>query len=219
MKWKLVIFDLDGTLVDTIEDLGTAVNFALESKGLPTHPISAYKLMVGNGMRNLVFRAMPDDRKDDIALWDELLKIFLGYYYEHITVHSRPYAGMVELLEELCAAGVKVAVASNKIQRGTEELMALLFPSVNFVSVLGGRDGVPLKPEPAVVKEILSACGVASDDAVLVGDSATDTFTAANSGLRSIGVTWGFRPEDAASTSDFTVERVSDLRSLLLQQT
>lgn len=217
MKWKLVIFDLDGTLVDTIEDLGTAVNFALESKGLPTHPIEAYKLMVGNGMRNLVYRAMPDDRKEDKALWDELLKIFLGYYYEHITVHSRPYAGMVELLEELCDAGVKVAVASNKIQRGTQDLMARLFPRVNFASVLGGRDGVPLKPDPSVVKEILAATGVAAEDAVLVGDSATDTATAANAGVLSIAVTWGFRPEDAASTSDFAVERVSDLRRLLLQ--
>ena len=216
MKAKLVIFDLDGTLIDTIEDLGTAVNYALERKGLPRHGLKEYTLMVGNGVSKLVLRAMPDSLKGDVALHQELLADFLKYYFAHITVHSRPYPGMRELLGELQAAGVLLAVASNKFQAGTEALISSFFPEIKFAKVLGGREGMPLKPDPEVIGEILNAASVVPEDSVMVGDSATDTATAAAAGIRSIAVTWGFRPAEAAASSDFTAGSAAELRGLLL---
>lgn len=218
MKWKLVIFDLDGTLIDTIADLGTAVNHALSLHGLPLHTIEEYKYMVGNGVRNLVWRAMPSDLKEDNALLDALLADFLKYYQAHITDHSRPYDGIPQLLSALQDEGVMMAVASNKFIAGTQALIDRCFPGIRFVSVLGGREGVPLKPDPRVVAEIIRTAGVTVEETVMVGDSATDTATAANGGIRSIGVTWGFRPEDAARTADFKADSVAQLRSLLLPQ-
>lgn len=218
MKWKLVIFDLDGTLIDTIADLGTAVNHALTLHGLPQHTIEEYKYMVGNGVRNLVWRAMPESLKGDTQLLDALLADFLKYYQAHITDHSRPYDGMPQLLSDLQREGIKMAVASNKFIAGTQALIDRFFPDIRFVSVLGGREGVPLKPDPQVVAEIVKAAGARVEETVMVGDSATDTSTASNGGIRSIGVTWGFRPEDAARTADYVADTVEQLRSLLLPQ-
>lgn len=216
MKWKLVVFDLDGTLVNTIEDLGTAVNHALQSMGLPLHEIEAYRKMVGGGVRNLVWKALPEQYKDDEAMLNETLAVFMEYYCAHICVHSQPYAGMRELLAELNAAGVAIAVASNKFQAGTEMLTAQLFPAVRFISIYGGRPGVPLKPDPAVISTILAEAGVAPEDAVMVGDSGTDTRTASASGLSSIAVTWGFKPESAVAGAGYVADTCGQLRSLLL---
>ncbi len=216
MNWKLVIFDLDGTLIDTIDDLAAAVNYALERKGLPLHGRDEYTLMVGHGVRNLVQRAMPDSLKEDKALHESLLSDFLEYYCAHINIHSRPYVGMVELLDELQSWGVKLAVASNKFQAGTQALIGKFFPGVDFAAVLGGREGMPLKPDPAVVRLILKAASAAPEDAVMVGDSATDTATAAASGIKSIAVLWGFRPAEAAASADYTARTVAELRALLL---
>ncbi len=216
MKAKLVIFDLDGTLVDTIEDLGAAVNYALERKGLPLHDKEEYRLMVGNGVSRLVLRAMPDSLKGDGALHDALLADFLDYYSSHIDVRSRPYPGIPALLGELRSRGVRLAVASNKFQAGTRTLIRRFFPGVDFAAVLGGREGRPLKPDPSVVREILSAVSLDPEDAVMVGDSATDTATASAAGIRSIAVGWGFRPEEAAATADLKAGSVAGLRALLL---
>ncbi len=216
MKWKLVIFDLDGTLVDTIDDLGTAVNHALALHSLPVHGMEEYKNMVGNGVRNLVWRAMPAESKDDAKLTEAVLADFMKYYQAHITVHSVPYEGLPELLLELQEAGVKMAVASNKFIDGTRALVGSCFPGIEFVSVLGGREGVPLKPDPRVVAEIIRAAGVSADEAVMVGDSAVDTTTAANGGIRSIAVTWGFRPKEAAAGADYVASSAAGLRELLL---
>ncbi len=216
MNWKLVIFDLDGTLIDTIADLGTAVNHALEHKGLPPHNREEYRLMVGNGVRNLVWRAMPDSIKDDKALHEALLADFMEYYCAHINIHSRPYGGMAELLGELQSRGIRLAVASNKFQAGTEALVGKFFPDVNFACVFGGRDGMPLKPDPAVVKLIMETASAAPEETVMVGDSATDTATAAAAGIRSIAVSWGFRPSEAAASADYVAGSVAELRGLLL---
>ena len=123
MKYKLVIFDLDGTLIDTIADLGGAANEVLRVKGFPRHTLEEYRGMVGHGVRNLVRKAMPEALQEDEALLDELLSLFLDYYLQHIDERSRPYQGMPELLAELRAAGVQQAVASNKFQAGTEKLI------------------------------------------------------------------------------------------------
>ena len=186
-RYKVLVFDLDGTLLDTIADLGEAVNYALEKRGFPPHTLAEYRGMVGNGVRKLVERACP------VNLLDECLADFMAYYESHIDVHTAPYAGMPELLEELSAAGVALAVASNKFQSGAEYLVRKLFPGIPFVAILGNREGFPLKPDPAIVETVLKQAGVAKADAALVGDSATDMKTAANAGIPGIAVAWGYQ--------------------------
>lgn len=216
MKFELVIFDLDGTLVDTIEDLGTAVNHALALKGLPLHSMEEYRLMVGNGVRKLVHRAMPDALKDDGELLEALLAEFISYYSAHLDVHSRPYPGIHGLLSELRAAGVKLAVASNKFQLGTDRIVSCFFPDIDFCSVRGGRDGMPLKPDPAVLLEICSASGTDIGRAAMVGDSGTDMLAAGAAGICGIAVTWGFRPEEALAGCRFWADDAAELGALLM---
>lgn len=199
MKYEVAIFDLDGTLIDTIEDLGTAVNHTLRLRSLPLHSMEEYKGMVGHGIRDLVTKALPISLQEDSSYIDSALKDFREYYSSHIDVHTRPYEGMVALLEELHSAGVRIAVASNKFQEGTERLIREFFPRVEFIAIFGNREGYPLKPDPAIVKEVLSLAGADSSKAVMVGDSRTDIRTAVAGGIDIIAVSWGFRPEEELS--------------------
>lgn len=216
MKYELAIFDLDGTLVDTIDDLGAAVNHALSLRGLPLHGREEYRLMVGNGVRNLVHRAMPEELKGDTGLLDALLADFISWYSCHLDVRSRPYPGIPELLARLRAEGVKLAVASNKFQAGTDRIIARFFSEIDFCAVLGGRDGVPLKPDPAVVRTIMETASASRESTVMVGDSATDMLTAKAAGICGIAVSWGFRPSEAASECSFLAATAGELGRLLL---
>ena len=193
---KLAIFDLDGTLIDTIEDLGTAVNHALGLRGLALHSMAEYKDMVGHGVRNLVKDALAGSlgRQPEDALVDAALAECVDYYVAHIDVHTRPYPGLPQLLARLQEKGLKLAVASNKFQEGAEKLVKEFFPDIRFVAVLGNSPELPLKPDAAVVQLVLDKAGVSREEAVFVGDSATDMKTAVNGAVRSIGVSWGFRP-------------------------
>ena len=221
---RLILWDLDGTLIDTLEDLGAAVDHALKLRGLPVHTPAEYRRMVGHGVRNLVRQALeaalrkaggtaqPDDAAVDAALAD-----FKDFYTAHIDVFTRPYPGMPALLTELQGRGVRMAVASNKFQEGTEHLIREFFPDIAFVSILGNRPGFPLKPAPEIVEEVLAKAGVARADALLVGDSPTDMKTAANGGIGSIAVAWGYRtPEELAGNR--LAGSVSALRDMLLQE-
>ena len=161
---KLVIFDLDGTLIDTLEDLAEAVNFALEKRGLPLHGLEEYRQMVGHGVRNLVKQALeasmaeaPGDEYIDAALAD-----FKEYYSAHIDVHTRPYQGIPELLAALNAKGIKMAVASNKFQEGTVHLIKEFFPEIPFVAILGNSPELPLKPSPEIVERALANAAAAA---------------------------------------------------------
>ena len=191
---KLVLFDLDGTLLDTLDDLSEAVNHALRLRGLPEHTRDEYMKMVGHGVRNLVKAALPAEKQVDDSLIDSALADFKAYYTAHIDVHTHPYPGMVEVVRRLHEAGVQLAVASNKFQEGAEYLVGKMFPGIPFAAVLGNRPGFPLKPDPEIVGEVLRRTGVRPEDAVLVGDSPTDMKTAANGGIDAIAVTWGYRP-------------------------
>ncbi|MBR1887529.1 MAG: HAD hydrolase-like protein, partial [Bacteroidales bacterium] len=213
---KLILWDLDGTLIDTIEDLSAAVNHALEMRGLPLHSISEYRGMVGHGVRNLVKLALeasvgqaPAEAEIDAALSD-----FKAYYTTHIDVHTRPYPGIQELLKDLHAAGVQMAVASNKFQAGTGHLIREFFPEIPFVAILGNREGYPLKPDPEIVAEVLRVSGLQKEDAVMVGDSGTDMRTAAGGGIAGIAVGWGYRPMGATAEYRFAGS-VTELRTLL----
>ena len=215
MKYRLVIFDLDGTLIDSLADLGEAVNHAMRLAGFPEHSLQEYRKMVGHGVRNLVMQALPPQFQADEPLIDRCLASFKEYYTAHIDVHTRPYPGMVELLNELHNAGVLLAVASNKFQSGTEYLVSTLFPGIPFVAILGNRDGYPLKPDPEIVGEALRKADITAADAVLVGDSLTDMKTAANGGVRGIAVSWGYRTLEP-SADYVLVSSPEDLRHKLL---
>lgn len=212
---QAVIFDLDGTLLDTIEDLGEAVNHALSLHGYPLHSMEEYRGMVGHGVRNLVTRALPKELQADESLIDTCLAQFKEYYTSHIDVHTRPYPGMVEVVQQLHARGVKLAIASNKFQSGTETLIAEFFPGIPFVAVLGNRPGYPLKPDPEIVGEVLRQASASPSDAVMVGDSLTDMKTAANGGIRAIAVSWGYRVLEPSPAYSL-VHSPSELLSLIL---
>lgn len=212
---KVVIFDLDGTLLNTLEDLGRAVNYALSLRGFPQHSLDEYRGMVGHGVRNLVTVALPKELQADNALIDAALADFKAYYTAHIDVHTRPYAGMVEVVQQLHARGVKLAIASNKFQSGTETLIAEFFPGIPFVAVLGNRPGYPLKPDPEIVGEVLRQASASPSQTVMVGDSLTDMKTASNGGIRGIAVSWGYRALEP-SPAYALVHSPSELLSLIL---
>ncbi len=190
---KLVIFDLDGTLLDTIGDLAAACDAALECNGLPGHPLVAYRQFVGNGILRLVERAVPEALRTPERV-AAVRAAFIPYYTAHIDCLTRPYKGVPELLAELARREVALAVASNKYQEGTEKLIRRFFPGIRFIAVRGQRSGVPLKPDPDVVDEIRTLAGVRAAETLFVGDSGVDVETARRAGVRSVGVTWGFRP-------------------------
>ena len=212
MKYQAIVFDLDGTLLDTIEDLGEAVNYALRKRNLPLHTLEEYRAMVGNGVKKLVERALPVIPSEARNLLDDCLADFMSYYESHIDVHTRPYDGMPELLQALSAQGVALAVASNKIQSGAEYLVKKLFPGIPFVAILGNQEGFPLKPDPAIVETVLERARVDKAHAALVGDSATDMKTAAKAGVPGIAVAWGYQ---AMTDYPVVAHSVEELKTIL----
>lgn len=188
---KLAIFDLDGTLLNTIKDLGTACNHALQEHGYSPHPIATYPYMVGNGVRRLLQRAQPDADEETI---DRLLASFKEYYNLHNTDFTTPYNGIVELLQELAARDIKIAVASNKYHEATIQIVKHFFPDIPFAAIMGQEEGRPVKPDPSIVFAILNQCPTPKSEVIYIGDSAVDMETAHRACVLSVGVTWGFRP-------------------------
>lgn len=273
---KLVIFDLDGTLLDTVEDLGNATNYALRMCGFPERPLKDYYQLVGRGIYNLFRSAMqaPDEAGvsasdaskapvpgeagaptsdaskvpvPNEAMVQKMASYFLPYYGEHMCDFTRPYPGIPEMLASLAAAGIQVALASNKYQEGAEKLIRRFFPEIPFMKVLGQREGQPIKPDPQVVFQIMAGAPevgpqslptnkqpfdpvlgpqslpsdrrpFAPEDVAYVGDSNVDMQTGLNAGVRTIGVTWGFR--DRAELEAFhpyaVVDTVQELQDLLI---
>ncbi len=192
---KLVIFDLDGTLLNTIADLATATNRALELCGYPIHAMDAYRFFVGNGIRKLFERALPEGHRTEA----EILKIhslFVPYYDAHNADKSLPYPGIPELLIELQNRNIRLAVASNKYQAATGKLIAHYFPEIRFAEVMGQREGIPTKPDPSIVYNILKIADAKQEETLYVGDSNVDMQTARNAAVTAVGVTWGFRPRE-----------------------
>lgn len=189
---KLAIFDMDGTICDTIEDLGTAVNYALARQGYEQHQIDEYKYFVGNGMSKLIERALPKDASDEDKI--KTKEIFLGYYKNHFTDKTKPYEGIIQLLEQLKSRNVGLAVCTNKAHPMALKVAEVLFPG-QFDVIVGQTDR-PMKPDPGAVFEIMQTFGVLPDETVFIGDSDVDMQTAANSKTHGIGVSWGFRTKE-----------------------
>lgn len=190
---KLAIFDLDGTLLNTVEDLGNATNYALEQCGFPIHPIDEYYQMVGRGIYNLFRAAIPSEyaTEDNVQ---RMASYFIPYYDEHKCDFTRPYDGIPEMLRNITGRGVRLAVASNKYQDGAEKLVHHFFGDYEFVKILGQREGQPIKPDPAIVDQILAEVPyISKAETVYAGDSNVDMQTGANAKVRTIGVSWGFR--------------------------
>lgn len=191
---QLAIFDLDGTLLNTIDDLGQAANYALAQMGFPTHHISAYPHFVGNGITRLIERVMPADARDSETV-AQLRKIFISYYDQHLCDNTQPYPGIHDLLLDLQADGIALAVASNKYQKATTTLINHFFPDIPWVMIAGQNDGIPVKPDPSIIFSILLQHPCPKANIVMIGDSAVDITTAQRAGIDSIAVTWGFRSQ------------------------
>ncbi|QIH31720.1 HAD family hydrolase [Sphingobacterium sp. DR205] len=192
---KLIIFDLDGTLLDTLQDLGDSCNAILQRYGYPTHPLSAYKKFVGNGVQKLIERALPENARSENII-TTLLTAFKAYYEQKPVSHTKPYTGIMPLLEELKSSGYLISVASNKYHEAVIPLIEHYFPTIAFDLVLGHRTGHPAKPDPDIVLETLRTLSIAKENCYYVGDSSVDMDTANNAAVTAIGVTWGFREEN-----------------------
>ena len=216
MKNKLIIFDLDGTLLNTIGDLAIGCDHMLALRGLPGHTYEEYCTFVGNGIMRLVERALPEELRTEEYV-KAARKDFVDYYIDHIDQKSVPYEGIIELVDELQAKGAKLAVASNKFQAGTDKLIRKFFPNIDFVEICGNREGVPLKPDTALVDFILEKAGVERNRVAMVGDSGVDIQTARNAGITSVGVSWGFRSmeELKENRADYIVSSAEELRKVL----
>ncbi len=216
-----IIFDLDGTLLNTIDDLGYACNYALEQTGYPTHPIADYPRMVGNGINNLIRRALPESERTE----DNILRVrahFVPYYNNHNCDYTRPYEGIPELLSTLKSQGHQLAVASNKYQAATEKIVNHFFPDI-FDVILGEREGIERKPNPQIVYDILSTFTYKLDDfsqlsslnsqLIYVGDSLVDRDTAANANVPFVACSWGFVSRDALIEAGVTriIDQPQDL--------
>lgn len=194
-SYSTYIFDLDGTLLDTIGDLAASVNYALRTHGMPEHSLDDVRRFVGNGVRKLMERAVPNGA--DNPLFDETFATFRQYYMAHSLDTTRPYEGILETLAALKARGCHLAVVSNKMMAATQELCHHFFPDTIEVAI--GEDeaaGIRRKPAPDTVFAALKALGVGKEDAAYVGDSDVDILTACNAGIPCISVLWGFRDRD-----------------------
>ncbi|MFI3281758.1 MAG: HAD family hydrolase [Rikenellaceae bacterium] len=213
---QLIIFDLDGTLLNTIGDLAACCNQTLEKHKLPTHSDEDYSSFVGNGILRLVERAIPEPLRTEEFV-AAVRKDFVALYTENIAVHTTPYPGISELLLSLQERGVAIAIASNKFQAGCEKLAKHYFPKIRFAAVLGQRPNIALKPDPYIIREIIQRTSYTPDKILFVGDSGVDMLTATAAGVDSVGVTWGFRTREelGEAGAKHVVDKASEILKLL----
>ena len=196
MKYKAAIFDLDGTLIDSLADLGDSANEMLASYGFPTHTIEEYRYFVGNGSRKLIERCLPQDKAKDSSLVDEALARYKACYDKNLTHKTKCYAGIAEMLQTLQEKNIPLGICTNKHQSAADEVCQKLLAKHNFVEIIGDRPGLPRKPDPQKVLAIADKMGVKPAEVAYFGDTSVDMETARNAGFLPVGVTWGFRPRE-----------------------
>lgn len=213
-KINTVVFDMDGTVLNTIDDLATSVNYAMEKFGFPQRTVEDYRRAVGNGIRRAIELTVPEGTSQEVI--DEMVPVFKEHYDEHCLDKTRPYDGIIELMKELKKRGYKMAIVSNKIDSAVKELNQRFFSEAIEVAI-GEKPGVSRKPAPDMVWEALKELGSTEDEAVYIGDSEVDFATANNSNLPCISVLWGFRDKDLLEEIGAQVfaEKPSDVLEIL----
>jgi len=213
---KLVIFDLDGTLLNTLQDLADCNNYILRKNNYPEHPMDSFRYFVGDGIRKLIERTIPESERTPEKI-DKIMADFISYYHIHNADKTAPYKGIVPLLTELNRKNILIAVASNKAHEIMSPLMEHYFPGIHFAAALGNRKGVPTKPDPAIVKEILQFTGISETQTLYVGDTSVDMKTATAAGIRKIGVLWGFRTKEelVSAGADHLIEKPEEILKII----
>lgn len=194
MKFNAVFFDLDGTLVNSLEDLASCVNYVLKQKGYPTHKTECYKLFAGDGILKMIERAAPSELSDSPIIL-ELKEMFMQYYAEHYADNTTAYEGLIDLVESLKKKGIKLAVVTNKAQEMAQKVVEKLFGN-SFDYILGLREGIPAKPDPTGIFMAMKELSVEPSECAFVGDTGMDVAGGVNAGAYPIGVLWGFREKD-----------------------
>ena len=214
MSYRAIIFDLDGTLVDTLADLTDAMNYALSNAALPTRSMDECRRFVGEGLDKYVARALPEGKEH---LHRKVKGDFRAYYREHMLDQSRPYDGIGALLAELSRRGMPMSVLSNKPQDSVELMVERLLDRWEFAEVRGERDDSPLKPDPAAATQIADALGIDPRQFIFLGDSKTDMQTAVNAGMHPVGAAWGFRDAEELLShgAKAVIERPMDLVDII----
>ncbi|HAH61244.1 MAG TPA: HAD family hydrolase [Treponema sp.] len=213
MKYSAAIFDMDGTILNTLDDLECATNYALAENNLPQRTTDEVRGFVGNGVRRLIERAVPDGTP--VSLVDAVYADFSSYYEKHCADKTKPYGGMNEMLASVRAEGIKTAVVSNKDDYAVQTLARVYFPAL-FDAVVGVREGIKRKPAPDTVFEVMNRLGVPKEQCIYIGDSEVDIETARNADIPCISVSWGFKgrkfleEHDALKIAD-TVSGLTDL--------
>jgi phosphoglycolate phosphatase len=217
MTFRAVLFDLDGTLLDTLQDLADSMNSVLEHFGFSGHPLKAYKYFVGDGMENLVRRTLPESLKNHDATVFTCLASMKQEYGGRWMEQTRPYAGIPELLDQLSAKQLKISVLSNKPDEFTRMMVEKLLPRWHFECVFGERPNIPRKPDAVAALEIAERCRIPAEEFAYLGDTATDMITANAAGMHAVGVLWGFRPAEelTASGAKVLIRQPADLLALL----
>ncbi len=216
MKYPAVIFDLDGTLVDSIEDLADSLNKVLKNNNLPTHHVDIYKKLVGSGIKKLVHDAMPQEHQNT-PLQQKCTQAMFEVYQTNCMNKTKPYPGIIELLDVLDKKGIKYAVLSNKADEFSKKIVASLFPQRNFASVIGVTDEASKKPAPKNALKISQDLGYKAEEIVFVGDSGIDMQTANNAGMCAVGALWGFKSKEELNENKacYTIEYPTDLLKIL----
>jgi phosphoglycolate phosphatase len=210
-----IIFDLDGTLLDTLEDIADSANEALALSGFESHPLDEYRFFVGNGVENLVKMILPKDADDYVLA--RVIDDFKSAYDRNYSNKCQPYPGIMDLLGVLSRRGILMGVCSNKPDAFTQVMVDLFFKDITFVAVTGERKELPRKPDAAMVNYILNKMKLSVDECLFIGDSDVDVKTAHNAGLRSVGVEWGFRPiqELIDAKVTYTISHPQEILNLL----
>ena len=216
MKYRLAIFDLDGTVLNTLDDLAAAANAALEMHGFPRHSVEDVRRFVGNGVAKLIRRAVPEGTSDEECA--RVLADFKAYYRDHVNVHTRPYDGIPELLAALKRAGVRVGINSQKFDAALQSLCRIHFDGL-YDCAVGESEITPRKPDPTAARRIMEGLGVAPEETIYIGDSGVDLETARNAGTDGAWVSWGFRRHEEMQAYEIrrAFDSVDALQAFLLE--